>query len=263
MTIPAPTFATAARSAAEEDAEIAAWIATHSEDVSRLRIKLAEMPVNDTHRKHVRARLAEAVAAIEDAQEARAALRPRLESERAEAAYQRARDAHAGALHDVDSIISEQAASLARQTKHLVACIAVTAANIQRTAARAGLSPDAILPDAERLAGQVVAQLVLAGLLDAEHMPQRYLNDFRMIERGGRLVDQPLSPAAAVAADGPHVAVDELRRAVVANAPRSPEQAARAEAEAAARRAAEAVRLAQPLAPMGPSPAPWNHLVGR
>lgn len=263
MTQHIPTIATAAATAAEEDAEIVAFIAKHRERAAELRDRLTTEPINALGRRKLRADIAEAEAAIEDGEEARAALRPRLERERAEAAYQRARDAHAGALHDVDSIISEQAASLARQAKHLVACIAVTAANIQRTAARAGLSPDAILPDAERLAGQVVAQLVLAGLLDAEHMPQRYLNDFRMIERGGRLVDQPLSPAAAVAADGPHVAVDELRRAVVANAPRSPEQAARAEAEAAARRAAEAAMLAQPLAPMGPSPAPWNHLVGR
>lgn len=263
MTDTVPTIATAATTAAGEDAEIAAFIAKHRERAAELRDRLAAEPINALGRRKLRADIAEAEAAIEDGEEARAALRPRLDAERAQAAYRRARDVHEAALRDVDSIISEQAASLARQTKHLVACIAVTAANIQRTAARAGLSPDAILPDAERLAGQVVAQLVLAGLLDAEHMPERYLNDFRMIERGGRLVDQPLSPAAAVAADGPHVAVDELRRAVVANAPRSPEQVARAEAETAARRAAEAAMLAQPLAPMGPSPAPWNHLVGR
>ncbi|SUE44295.1 hypothetical protein [Roseomonas gilardii] len=232
MTHPAPTFATAARSAAEEDAEIAEWIATHEEDVSRLRLRLAEMPVNDTQRKHVRTRLAEAMAAVEDAQAARAALKPRLEAERGESRYQRAREAHQALLAEIDTVLLEQAASIDRLAKHLVACISVTAANVEKVAARAALPAGMILPDGRRFAEHILGQLVAAGLIDDDHMPARYMDGGSHIPEFG--MHAILSPAQMVARDGARVAVQEVRFAVQANAPRSPALLAQDEAERAA-----------------------------
>lgn len=254
MTVPAPTFATAARSAAEEEAEIAAWIATHTEDVSRLRLKLGEMPVNDTQRRHVRARLAEALAAIEDAKEARAALVPRLEAEARETEYQaHLRDWH-GALGECETL-AEQASELERQIARMVANIAVLSRNCARTAARARLhmNPNALfqpVPDPERFVSLLLGRLCAAGLLDADAMPAAY-----------SLAELPA--VHMVARDSCGAAVADLHRAIAAQPPRSPAAMAREEAERVARAQREEAALRRPLPPRQPAPAPVEHRATR
>jgi len=254
MTLPAPTFATAARSAAEEEAEIAAWIAAHTEDVSRLRLKLAEMPVNDTQRKNVRARLAEALAAIEDAKEARAALVPRLEAEAAEADYrERLREWH-GALGECEAL-AEQASELERQIARMVANIGALSRNCARTAARARLpmNPNALfqpVPDPERFVSLLLGRLCAAGLLDEDAFPSRYALS-------------ELSPVLMVARDNAGAAVAELHRAIAAQPPRSPAATAREEAERVARAQREEAALRKPLPPRQPAPAPVEHRATR
>jgi hypothetical protein len=254
MTLPAPTFATAARSAAEEEAEISAWIATHTEDVSRLRLKLAKMPVNDTQRRNVRARLAEALAAIEDAKEARAALVPRLEAEAAEADYrERLREWH-GALGECEAL-AEQASDLERQIVRMVANIAILSRNCARTAARARLpmNPNALfqpIPDGDRFTDILLGRLCAAGLLDADAMPARYaMSDLPAVQM--------------VARDSAGAAVADMHRAIAAQPPRSPAAMAREEAERAARAEREEAALRKPLPPRQPAPAPVEHRATR
>lgn len=263
MTIPAPTFATAARTAEEEDAEIAAWIDTHAEDVSRLRRKLADMPVNDTQRKHVRTRLAEAVAAIEDAKEARAALAPRLDAERAEGAYRRQYAQHAAALADIDGTLLAQAGRVDDAMAFLVSAIATLTRNAERAAARAGIAPmpwhlHQPVPNAGRFIDVLLGKLCVAGLLDADsgYMPSRYMDGGPHVPELG--LHGIGSPVALATADSATRALREMRDAIAATPPRSPDDLAREAAARDARRAAEAAMLAQPVTRL-PAPPPTEH----
>ncbi|MBU8545044.1 MULTISPECIES: hypothetical protein [Roseomonadaceae] len=251
MTDTVPTIATAATTAAEEDAEIVAFIAKHRERAAELRDRLTAEPINALGRRKLRADIAEAEAAIEDGEEARAALRPRLDAERAEAAYQRARDVHEAALRDVEAIAA-QAQRIGEVAQWLAGAIATTAANIERVAHVANLPHEMILPGAQRFAEHIVGRLVHAGVLEVDlpwHLQAQageYVPGIGRTE--ARTTEQLLATDMGDA-------VQTLALAVKAHAPRSPMQHANAMAEREARRQREADELRKPL-PKLPAPPP-------
>lgn len=259
MTQHIPTIATAAATAAEEDAEIVAFIAKHRERAAELRDRLTAEPINALGRRKLRAGIAEAEAAIEDGEEARAALRPRLDAERAEASYQRACEAHEAALRDVETIAA-QAQRIGEVSQWLAGAIATTAANIQRVAHAANLPHEIILPGAQRFAEHTVGCLVHEGVLDADMPFHLQPQDGYVIEGVGRTAAR--STEQLLATDM-HDAAQTLRLALQAHAPLSPDELARRDALAAERLATEAAALEQPLPPKGPAPKPWDHRAAR
>lgn len=252
MTQHVPTIATAAATAAEEDAEIVAFIAKHRERAAELRDRLTAEPINALGRRKLRADISEAEAAIEDGEEARAALRPRLDAERAEAAYQRAREAHETALSDV-AAIAAQAQRIAEVSQWLAGAIATTAANIERVAHVANLPHEMILPCAQRFAEHIVGRLVHAGMLDADLPWHLQAQAGEYVPGIGRTAARSTEQLLATDMGD---AVQTLALAVKAHAPRSPMQHANATAEREARRQREADELRKPLPPKGPAPPP-------
>jgi len=230
--------------------------------VAILRDQMQDAPLGSAERRELRARLHMAEEELDDAREEIARLGPAVEAQRAAQEHERAKERHAAALASVNDPLTSQATKLDAAFAFIVDTVGVVTRNADRAAALAGLKAQPV--QAEWLVDILLGKLCAAGLLDFDAYPSRYANDFRMEVRGdGVLVHNPVNPATAAKADSVARAVRDLHDMIAGNPPRSPAALAREAAEREARRAAEAERLAQPMPPQQPSPAPIEFRAGR
>jgi hypothetical protein len=214
-------------------------------------------------RHELRTRLGHAEQDLADAREHSAAVNAGIAAGAEQAVFAQRCAEHAAALADTD-LLAGHAQQLDAAYARLIGAIGTFEANAQRVAHRAGLRVLAHaltqpVPDARHLVDSILGRMVVAGLLAPDDMPARYSPGLTVrFDGGGASV---IPSEQLVAADTTVAMVAALREAIVANPPLSPADIARRDAEAVAKRAAEAARLRQPMPPQTPAPPPVAFVV--
>lgn len=240
-----------------------------SERLAEAETELAGMGLRDAKRHTLRRKIAEMRADLDDAQAQKAKLAPAVREEHAAE-----RHAHAVAEHKRAMLAAEQAtwmpASMDKVVAEFCKLHATYAEWWPRCAAVAGVNPNPLhlnarMPTREAFAEVLLAKLVAAGVLDMEHLPQRYQDEpiFRDELRRAGLAwpgDTPRTPLewAAEASFVRDVHMPFVAAVRAADPDRQQREQARVAEIARQRAEREAAEMTKPLR-KEPAPEPMVH----
>lgn len=248
---------------AERDA-----LAAHRDAVQSKRDSL---PPSDPGWRRANKELREVADELDGYAAAIAALAPEIEAETREAHHARAVADHARAVEAaekatilparMDKLVSELCALYANYAEWWPRC--ASAANVDPNPLRL----DARMPTREAMAEVVLARLVGAGILDRDHLPQRFEDDpiarDELRRAGLAWPGHTIRSSLELAAEASFVrdVHEPFKRAIAEAAPDRRRREREYLAEIARERAArEAAELAKPL-PKLPAPAPVVHTI--